>query len=390
MGSGVPCDCVNPALFVLRYNTGMSELELPLNQIIQGDCVEALNGLPEKSADLIFADPPYNLQLSQELWRPNMTKVDAVDDDWDHFESFAAYDQFTRQWLSACRRVLKDTGTLWVIGSYHNIFRVGTILLDLGYWILNDIVWVKTNPMPNFRGVRFTNAHETLIWAKKSEKARYTFNYQAMKAFNADRQMRSDWEIPICSGSERVKVDGQKAHSTQKPEALLYRVILSSSNPGDVVLDPFFGSGTTGVVAKKLHRRWIGIERDAAYVEIARRRIEAAQPKLLEPDVFDVSDRKRKAPRIAFSRLLEHGLLKPGQELYFQTDKNKAACIKPDGRLRYNGYEGSIHQVGRYILGDKPCNGWEHWYFEDEAGRIESIDRLREIIRQLDAGEPST
>jgi DNA modification methylase len=228
--------------------------ELPLNQILHGDCIEILVSLPEKSVDLIFADPPYNLQLQNDLWRPNMTKVDAVDDAWDQFKSFAEYDKFTRDWLTACHRILKDTGTIWVIGSYHNIYRVGAILQDLGYWILNDIVWVKTNPMPNFRGVRFTNAHETLLWVQKNQGDIYTFNYHAMKALNDDLQMRSDWVIPICSGKERIRLNGDKAHSTQKPEALLYRIILSSSNPGDVVLDSFFGSGTTGAVAKKLNR----------------------------------------------------------------------------------------------------------------------------------------
>jgi modification methylase len=283
--------------------------------------------------------------------------------------------------------VLKDNGTIWVIGSYHNIFRVGTILLDLGYWILNDIVWVKSNPMPNFRGVRFTNAHETLIWAKKSTDARYTFNYHAMKSLNEGKQMRSDWVIPICSGAERIKVDGVKAHSTQKPEALLYRVILSSSNPGDVVLDPFFGTGTTGAVAKKLHRQWIGIERDPFYVEVAARRIEAVQPELFNADLFDVSNKNRNAPRVAFSLLLERGLLIPGQKLYFRNDRDIQAQVKPDGKLQHNGIEGSIHQVGRQILGDRPCNGWEHWYYEDEAGELVVIDALRGKVRRMDTIE---
>ncbi len=281
---------------------------LPLDQILQGDCVEILNQLPEKSVDLIFADPPYNLQLQQDLWRPDMTKVDAVDDAWDRFDDFAAYDRFTRDWLLACRRVLKDSGTLWAIGAYHNIYRVGAIMMDLGFWILNDIVWVKVNPMPNFRGVRFTNAHETLLWAQKQQGARYTFNYDAMKALNDGLQMRSDWEIPICGGAERIKVDGAKAHSTQKPEALLYRVVLSSSNPGDVVLDPFFGSGTTGAVAKKLHRRWIGIERDEQYIKVARARIDAIDPAAFSAPVFALPNR-RDRPRIPFGVLIERGLL---------------------------------------------------------------------------------
>ncbi len=260
---------------------------LPRDQILQGDSVACLDTLPEQSIDLIFADPPYNLQLQQTLWRPNRTKVDAVNELWDHFDSFAEYDAFTRAWLTACRRVLKANGTLWVIGSYHNIYRVGAILMDLGYWILNDVVWTKTNPMPNFRGVRFTNAHETLIWAQKERGNPYTFNYQTMKALNGGLQMRSDWEIPICSGKERIKIDGVKAHPTQKPEALLERVILSSSNVGDVILDPFFGSGTTGAVAKRLHRHWIGIERDPVYVKVATERIAAVIPVPLESLAVD-------------------------------------------------------------------------------------------------------
>ena len=293
-------------------------MKLPLDTILQGECVETLNGLPEKSVDLIFADPPYNLQLSQELWRPNQTLVDAVDDAWDQFESFAAYDAFTRDWLKACHRVLKDNGSLWVIGSYHNIFRVGSVLQDLGFWFLNDVIWVKTNPMPNFRGVRFTNAHETLIWASKFQGARYTFNHHAMKGLNEDKQMRSDWEIPLCTGEERLKVNGTKVHPTQKPEALLYRVLLASSNPGDMVLDPFFGSGTTGAVAKKLHRHWIGIEQEARYIQAAQQRIDEITPEPYDEMVFDVRDKKRLAPRVPFTRLLEEGLLQPGQSLFFR------------------------------------------------------------------------
>jgi modification methylase len=351
---------------------------LPLDQILHGDCVQVLTSLPEKCVDLIFADPPYNLQLSQELWRPNMTRVDAVDDDWDKFDGLLEYDQFTRQWLSACRRVLKDTGTLWVIGSYHNIYRVGTILMDLGYWILNDIVWVKTNPMPNFRGVRFTNAHETLIWAQKIKGARYTFNHQAMKSLNDGLQMRSDWEIPLCTGKERLKVNGEKAHATQKPEALLYRVILSSSNPGDIVLDPFFGSGTTGAVAKKLKRHWIGIEKDERYIPIAQARIAAIQaPSNDEPFMFPDKQRRRRVP---FGALLENGLLTPGQKLYFGKTGDTVAEVLANGMLKYNGITGSIHQIGREIQ-KAPCNGWEHWYYVDEtSGERIVIDTLRQIL----------
>jgi site-specific DNA-methyltransferase (adenine-specific) len=356
----------------------MAKTVLPLNQIIPGDCVEVLNNLPEKSIDLIFADPPYNLQLSHELYRPNTTKVDAVDDQWDKFDSFEEYDQFTRSWLEACRHVLKDTGTIWVIGSYHNIFRVGTIMLDLGYWTLNDIIWVKTNPMPNFRGVRFTNAHETLIWAQKIKGAKYTFNHHAMKSLNDDLQMRSDWEIPICSGRERIKINGEKAHSTQKPEALLYRVIMSSSNPSDVVLDPFFGSGTTGAVAKKLHRHWIGIERDASYIEVARKRINDIEVDSFSEDVYAVSSR-RDRPRVPFGKLLESGLIQPGQILFFGKDGKARAKVHADGTIQFDSFIGSIHQVGRKLMNDAPCNGWEHWFFEDEKTKTrQPIDALRQ------------
>jgi site-specific DNA-methyltransferase (adenine-specific) len=354
---------------------------LPLDQIIQGDCVEVLNALPEKSIDLIFADPPYNLQLQRELWRPNMTRVDAVDDPWDQFEDLQAYDAFSRSWLAACQRVLKDSGTLWVIGSYHNIFRIGAIMQDLGYWFLNDIIWIKTNPMPNFRGVRFTNAHETLIWASRAKGAQNTFNHHAMKALNEDLQMRSDWQFPICTGPERIKVNGKKAHSTQKPEALLYRIILASSNPGDVVLDPFFGSGTTGAVAKKLHRRWIGIERDEAYIEIARQRIHAVPVEAFDETVFDVRDKKRTEARIPFGALLEQGLLNPGQSLSCQRRADQIARIKANGHLAVNGFEGSIHRAGSHLMGGSPCNGWDHWYYETESGDLRPINELRQMIR---------
>ncbi len=360
----------------------MSEQRLPLDQILLGDCIELLGALPERSVDLVFADPPYNLQLRQELWRPNMTRVDAVDDDWDRFDDFQDYDHFTRQWLAACQRVLKDNGTIWVIGTYHNIYRLGAILQDLGYWILNDVVWIKTNPMPNFRGVRFTNAHETLLWACKFKGAKYTFNHHAMKALNDDLQMRSDWVIPICTGSERVKVDGKKAHSTQKPEALLYRIILAASNPGDVVLDPFFGSGTTGVVARRLGRHWIGIEKDPAYVQVAQDRMQAMADQPIEPTVFDVRSLKQRQPRIPFGALLESGLLRPGQYLYFRGDREKAARVKPDGRLKFGDFEGSIHQAGCFLMNGSPCNGWEHWYYEDEQGELRAIDVLRERLRE--------
>jgi modification methylase len=307
--------------------------------------------------------------------RPTICSCSA-NDAWDQFESFAAYDKFTEAWLGACRRVLKDTGTLWVIGSYHNIYRVGAILMNLGYWILNDVVWVKTNPMPNFRGKRFANAHETLIWAQKQQGARYTFNYGAMKALNDDLQKRSDWLLPICSGKERIKINGQKAHSTQKPEALLYRVILASSNAGDVVLDPFFGSGTTGAVAKKLRRHWIGIEADPAYVTVAQTRIDAIST-APESALADVPKRQR---RIPFGTLLERNLLQPGDVLYFRKQREVTAVVLADGHLRYGELTGSIHEIGRAIQG-APCNGWEHWYYADPVSEaLVAIDTLRQRI----------
>lgn len=359
-------------------------MKLPLNSIIEGDCVRVLASLPEESIDLIFADPPYNLQLQNELHRPNLTKVDAVTDHWDQFDSFATYDEFSRSWLSACKRVLKPTGSIWVIGSYHNIFRVGKIIQDLGFWILNDVIWVKTNPMPNFRGVRFTNAHETLIWASTGKGKRYTFNHQAMKGLNEGKQMRSDWWLlPLTTGSERVRdEEGKKGHSTQKPEALLYRVMLSSTNPGDVVLDPFFGSGTTGAVAKRLHRNWIGIERESKYIRLAQDRIDAVHQELFDVSAFDVRSKRKRAPRVPFSTLLENGYLNPGQTLYFRKNKERSATIKPDARLRTtDGFEGSIHQAGTHYSNGSPCNGWDHWYVQQEGGRMMPLDELRQRFR---------
>lgn len=358
-------------------------MTLPLNQIIQGDCVNVMDSLPGKSIDLIFADPPYNLQLRNELHRPNMTKVDAVNDHWDQFESFSEYDKFTFAWLTACKRVLKPTGAIWVIGSYHNIFRVGTIMQDLGYWILNDVIWVKTNPMPNFRGVRFTNAHETLIWASTGQGAKYTFNHQAMKGLNEEKQMRSDWWLlSLATGSERIKDEnGDKAHSTQKPEALLYRVILSSTNPGDVVLDPFFGSGTTGAVAKRLHRNWIGIEKEKKYIQLSQKRVESIQPELFDQPTFDIRSKSKVASKVEFSVLLENGYLQPGQTLYFRKDPNHTAKIKPDARLRTDdGFEGSIHKAGSHYMNGTPCNGWEHWYVE-EGGKMVGLNTYRQRYR---------
>jgi site-specific DNA-methyltransferase (adenine-specific) len=348
---------------------------LPLNQILRGNCISLLATLPETSVDMVFADPPYNLQLRNDLFRPNMTKVDAVNDGWDKFADFQAYDEFTRQWLTGCRRVLKDTGTIWVIGSYHNIFRVGAIMQDLGFWILNDVVWIKTNPMPNFRGVRFTNAHETLIWAQKKKGTKYTFNHQAMKALNDELQMRSDWNLPLTKGRERLKTAGAKAHSTQKPEALLYRVLLSSTNPGDVVLDPFFGSGTTGAVAKRLGRFFIGIERDSKYIKVAKQRIDATKPS--DPDSLKVVPPRLK--RIPFGNLIESGLLEVGQTLYFTKNGVKAKVLA-NGHIKCKGESGSIHAIARFLIG-APANGWDCWLYEIDGVR-KSIDELREEIRK--------
>ena len=350
---------------------------LPLNQILHGDCVEILNSLPENSVDVIFADPPYNLQLRNELYRPDTSKVDAVNDGWDKFENFKAYDEFSWQWLSASRRVLKETGTIWVIGSYHNIYRVGTILQDLGFWILNDVVWIKSNPMPNFRGVRFTNSHETMIWAQKKKNGKYTFNHQSMKALNEDLQMRSDWELPLATGKQRLKQNGTKAHSTQKPEALLYRVILASSNPGDVVLDPFFGSGTTGAVAKKLGRNWIGIERDKKYIKIAQKRID----EVIEVDPDAIYIEKLKQTRVPFGALIENGYLNAGEILYLGGKGDTTAKILANGHIRYKNIEGSIHKVASAVQ-NAPCNGWDHWFYVDQkTNKRIALDELRKKYR---------
>ena len=354
---------------------------LPLDQVLIGDCRQILPELPQESVDLIFADPPYNLQLRQELWRPNLTKVDAVDDEWDQFASFEAYDGFTLAWLQACRRVLKRSGTLWVIGSYHNIYRVGKILQDLGFWVLNDLVWIKGNPMPNFRGVRFTNAQETLIWVQKERGAPYTFNHHAMKALNEGLQMRSDWYLPLCSGGERIRRDGKKVHSAQKPEALLYRVILSSSNPGDVILDPFFGTGTTGVVAKRLQRHWIGVEREQQYADLALDRIRQT-PQEDYPSEWFQTPNPRQNKRVPFGQLVENGYLQPGQKLYFGKTGRKTAYVLADGSIKHDSLRGSIHQVAKKIR-QAPCNGWELWYFQDsDTGERRPIDHLRQKFRE--------
>ncbi|HEY6579287.1 MAG TPA: site-specific DNA-methyltransferase [Rhizomicrobium sp.] len=357
----------------------MSGLENALDRVLEGDCVELMNTLPQKSCDLVFADPPYNLQLEGELRRPDNSRVDAVDDHWDRFASFAEYDRFTRAWLGAAHRVLKDAGALWVIGSYHNIFRVGAILQDLGFWILNDVVWRKSNPMPNFRGRRFTNAHETLIWCMKSRGQKsYTFNYEAMKAMNDELQMRSDWTLPICSGGERLKdANGAKAHSTQKPEALLHRVIVASTKPGDVVLDPFFGSGTTGAVARRLGRRFIGIERDPSYARLARMRIASVEP--APDDAVEVTRSKRSEARIPFGWIVERRLLEPGAVLQGPAKRHRAK-VRADGSLVCADATGSIHRIAAHVQGLDACNGWTFWHYESNGAQI-SIDVLRQRLR---------
>ena len=354
-------------------------MDFAAETIIQGDSLEVLRTFPDRSVDLVFADPPYNLQLGGDLLRPDNSKVDAVDDDWDRFASFEAYDAFTHAWLKECRRVLKDDGSLWVIGSYHNIFRVGSALQDLGFWILNDVIWRKTNPMPNFKGTRFSNAHETLIWAAKARgQKRYTFNYDALKIANDDLQMRSDWTLPLCTGEERVKTgSGAKAHPTQKPEALLYRVLLAASRPGDLVLDPFFGVGTTGAAAKRLGRRFVGIEREPDYVALAKARIEKVVP--ASPEDLAVMGSKKSEPRVPFGHIVEAGLLNPGDMLY-DPKGSLAAKVRADGSLVVGDLSGSIHKVGAMVQSQPACNGWTYWHFKTDKG-LAPIDVLRAKVR---------
>ena len=366
---------VSESLGRSRPRTTSRKNEVPIDTILEGDCIAEMARLPDKSVDMIFADPPYNLQLGGDLFRPEGGKVDACDDEWDKFDSLATYDDFTREWLAEARRILKDDGTIWVIGSYHNIYRVGSLLQDADFWILNDIVWRKANPMPNFRGTRFTNAHETLLWCANDEKARYTFNSRAMKALNDDLQMRSDWVLPICSGSERVKDDaGEKAHPTQKPEALLYRILLACTKPGDVVLDPFFGTGTTGAVARRLGRKWIGIERERSYVKVARQRIDATLP--LDESAMTVMADKRSQPRVAFGLLVESGMV-PAGSILTDSKRRWSARVGADGSISCDGEAGSIHKVGATLQGAPSCNGWTFWHVEHE-GMLQPIDMLRQ------------
>ena len=367
-----------PRRLALAGGTESPAAELPLDTIVVGDCIAEMRALPEASVDLVFADPPYFLQLENGLTRPDQSKVDAVDEDWDKFAGFAEYDRFTRDWLGAARRVLKPDGAIWVIGSYHNIFRVGAVLQDLGFWINNDIVWRKANPMPNFRGTRFTNAHETLIWASKSQKSKPVFNYQALKQANDNVQMRSDWLFPLCTGGERLKdEDDNKLHPTQKPESLLYRILMATSRPGDIVLDPFFGTGTTGAVAKKLRRHFVGIERETKYVGGALARLAKAKP--LAAEALEFTTPRRAEPRVGFGALLEAGLIAPGAELTDARSRHRA-IVRADASLASGPHAGSIHRVGALVQGQEACNGWTFWHFRDRD-TLKPIDVLRATVR---------
>ena len=353
------------------------KISLPLNSILQGDTISLMKQLPSNSIDLIFADPPYNLQLNGNLQRPNHTMVKAVTEDWDRFSNFQDYDLFCEKWLTEAKRLLKPNGALWVIGTYHNIFRLGYHIQNLNYWILNDVIWRKNNPMPNFKGTRFTNAHETLIWASKSKKSKYTFNYQSLKCLNDDIQMRSDWTLPICNGKERLKKNGKKIHSTQKPEALLHRIILATTNKGDLICDPFVGTGTSAVVAKKLGRKFFGVEKDKKYFSAANKRINST--KIIEDDYLDTVENNKSKPRIPFGSLVEMGIIKPGSILFDQKRKFNAK-IMADGSLKHKGNEGSIHRVAAKIMGTESYNGWTYWYYKS-GNSLKSIDELRQRLR---------
>ncbi len=347
------------------------------NNTVNGDTLKILKKIPDKTFDLIFADPPYNMQIGEKLKRPDDSKVNGVNDKWDQFSNFKHYDDFSKTWLKECKRILKDNGSIWVIGTYHNIFRVGYHIQNLNYWILNDVIWRKNNPMPNFKGTRFTNAHETLVWASKNKKSKYTFNYQSLKCLNDDLQMRSDWTLPICSGKERLKKNGKKIHSTQKPEALLHRIILATTNKGDAILDPFLGTGTTAVVAKKLGRKYFGIEKDKKYFEAAVERINKA--KTIEDDYLDTLQNNKSKPRVPFGSLIEMGLIKPGTIL-FDLKKKFNAKIMIDGSLKCQKTEGSIHKVAAKMIGAESCNGWTYWHYKS-GNNLRPIDELREKLR---------
>jgi modification methylase len=359
--------------------------DLPLGQILQDDCVAAMRRLPDACVDMVFADPPYNLQLGGELFRPEGGRVDACDDDWDKFDTFEAYDNFTKAWLAEARRILKPNGTLWVIGSYHNIYRVGAKMQDLGYWILNDIIWRKSNPMPNFRGTRFTNAHETLIWASRSEDSRYTFNYRAMKALNDELQMRSDWVLPITAGAERLRDDDARPHPAQKPEALLYRVLLACTSKGDVVLDPFFGTGTTGAVARRLGRQWIGIERDARYIKMAQDRI--ASTLELDESAMKVTASRASQPKLPFGALVENGIVSAGS-LLTDSKRRWTARVLADASIEHDGQQGSIHKIGAVVQGAPACNGWTFWHVE-RNGSLIALDTFRQEYLAAGTAESS-
>ena len=346
------------------------------NKIVNADSLEILKKIPDKTFNLIFADPPYNLQIEGKLKRPDDSKVNGVDDKWDQFKNFQHYDDFCKAWLTECKRILKDNGSIWVIGSYHNIFRLGYLLQNLNYWILNDVIWRKNNPMPNFKGTRFTNAHETLIWASKSKKSKYTFNYQSLKCLNDDLQMRSDWTFPVCGGKERLKKNGKKIHSTQKPEALLHRIILATTNKGDAILDPFLGTGTTAVIAKKLGRKYFGIEKGKKYFEAADERINKA--KVIEESFLDTLENNKSKPRIPFGSLVELGIIRPGTNIFDQKKKVNAK-IMADGSIKHSSGEGSIHKVAAKILGLESCNGWTYWHCNIK-GSIKPIDNLRQMF----------
>jgi modification methylase len=346
------------------------------NRILNGNSLEELKKIPDKTFDLVFADPPYNLQIGEKLRRPDDSKVNGVNDSWDRFKNFEDYDIFCKNWLSECQRVLKDNGSIWVIGSYHNIFRLGFHIQNMNFWILNDVIWRKNNPMPNFKGTRFTNAHETLIWAAKNKQSKYTFNYQSLKCLNDDLQMRSDWTLPICNGKERIKKNGKKIHSTQKPESLLHRILLASTNKGDFIFDPFLGTGTTAVVAKKLGRNYFGIEKEKKYFNAIKQRLENT-PKIKD-DYLDVIKNNKSKPRIPFGSLLELGIIKPGMNIFDQKKKVNAK-IMADGSIKHQNLEGSIHKIAAKIIGADSCNGWTYWHY-DLSGSLVPIDNLRQRL----------